>query len=430
MDENDDKAIDEEQTSILEDIINSKNNLSIKVIVPKDTFNDEVENEDKGITSGTGGQSDTSFAKNPSGTGGKSDTSLVQNKEIKKKYGYTFNVDGFETNSIAYFNELLLGYKSMNNCCHVDFNFKDLLSTNVYTVDFCKKMLNPEFEVVGDIDGVIKNVENDKLKKAKESHPYSIFTSKKFFDNNKNIYDIFCESTFGLIEKLKQKDKPNRKLIQLKKLIFLINFINEINNKINKASIQVQQELKNKINNMFHHNENNKITLCIIVDGNYKHLIEQMKNSNLFAKEWKDNNENKIMKNLYEYFSLLRNSKIPFLIVYCPRFYERNTKYFNPILKLYEEDKEDTETKLNILTNENAQLKAYKEENDKKMKKQDDIIKEHGNIIKEQGNIIKEQGNIIKEQGKQIKDLQKKVEELEGKIGTKGNVLGKKRKRA
>jgi hypothetical protein len=120
MDENDDKAIDEEQTSILEDIINSKNNLSIKVIVPKDTFNDEVENEDKGITSGTGGKSDTSFAKNPSGTGGKSDTSLVQNKEIKKKYGYTFNVDGFETNSIAYFNELLLGYKSMNNCSHVD----------------------------------------------------------------------------------------------------------------------------------------------------------------------------------------------------------------------------------------------------------------------------------------------------------------------
>ena len=408
MDENDDKAIDEEQTSILEDIINSKNNLSIKVIVPKDTFNDEVENEDKGITSGTGGKSDTSFAKNPSLTGGKSDTSLVQNKEIKKKYGYTFNVDGFETNSIAYFNELLLGYKSMNNCCHVNFNFQDLLSTNVYTIDFCKKMLNPEFEVVGDIDGVIKNVENDKLKKAKESHPYSIFTSKKFFDNNKNIYDIFCESTFGLIEKLKQKDKPNRKLIQLKKLIFLINFINEINNKINKASIQVQQELKNKINNMFHHNENNKIILCIIVDGNYKHLIEQMKNSNLFAKEWKDNNENKIMKNLYEYFSLLRNSKIPFLIVYCPRFYERNTKYFNPILKLYEEDKEDTETKLNILTNENAQLKAYKEENEKKMKQQDDIIKQQGN---------------------QINILQKKVEELEGTIGTKGNVLGKKRKR-
>jgi hypothetical protein len=270
-------------------------------------------------------------------------------------------------------------------------------------------MLNPEFEVVGDIDGVIKNVENDKLKKAKESHPYSIFTSQKFYDNNKNIYDIFCESTFGLIEKLKQKDKPNRKLIQLKKLIFLINFINEINNKINKASIQIQQELKNKINNMFHHNENNQITLCIIVDGNYKHLIEQMKNSNLFAKEWKDNNENKIMKNLYEYFSLLRNSKIPFLIVYCPRFYERNTKYFNPILKLYQEDKEDTETKLKFLTNENAQLKAYKEENEKKMKQQDDIIKQQGN---------------------QINILQKKVEELEGTIGTKGNVLGKKRKRA
>ena len=239
MEGNDDKAIDEEQTSILEKIINSENNLSIKVIVPKDTFNDEVEAEKevKGISSGTGrqrdtsldknpsgkgGQSDTSLAKNPSGKGGQSDTSLaknpsgkgvqsdsslVQNQEIQKKYGYSFNVDGFETNSIAYFNELLLGYKSMNNCCHVNFNFNDLLSTNLYTIDICKKMLNPEFEVVGDIDGVIKNVESDKIKKAKESNPYSIFTSKKFFENNKNIYDIFCESTFGLIEKLKQKEK-------------------------------------------------------------------------------------------------------------------------------------------------------------------------------------------------------------------------------
>ena len=107
--------------------------------------------------------------------------------------------------------------------------------------------------------------------------------------------------------------------------------------------------------------------------------------------------------------SLYSISKIPFLIVYCPRFYERNTKYFNPILKLYQEDKEDTETKLKFLTNENAQLKAYKEENEKKMKQQDDIIKQQGN---------------------QINILQKKVEELEGTIGTKGNVLGKKRKRA
>ena len=412
MEGNDDKAIDEEQTSILEKIINSENNLSIKVIVPKDTFNDEVEAEKevKGISSGTGRQSDTSLdknpsdtgrqsdtslAKNPSGKGGQSDSSLVQNQEIQKKYGYSFNVDGFETNSIAYFNELLLGYKSMNNCCHVNFNFNDLLSTNLYTIDICKKMLNPEFEVVGDIDGVIKNVESDKIKKAKESNPYSIFTSKKFFENNKNIYDIFCESTFGLIEKLKQKEKKNRKLIQLKKLIFLINFINEINNKINDESNKNQQDLKSRINNIFHHDQNNKIILCIIVDGNYKHLIEQMKNSNLFAKEWKDNNENKIMKNLYKYFSLLRNSKIPFLIVYCPRFYERNTKYFNPILKLYQEDEKDRDTKLNFLANENAQLKKE----------------------------MFEQRNLIEE-------LKKRVEELESNNRKKDNFLGNKRKRA
>ena len=43
---------------------------------------------------------------------------------------------------------------------------------------------------------------------------------------------------------------------------------------------------------------------------------------------------------------------------------------------------------------------------------------------------MKKQDDIIKEQGNQINILQKKVEELEGTIGTKGNVLGKKRKRA
>ena len=333
MEEKNDKTVDEEQTSILENIIKPENSLSIKVKVPKDTFKDELVRENIGFSSGIGGQSESSF-----------------NTKIQKKFGYSFNVSGFESNSVAYFNEMLLGYKSMNNCVHVNFNFNEFLSIDLPTINYCKKMLNPEFEVVGDIDGVIKDVTNDILKKAKGDNPYSIFTSKNFFNNNQNIYDIFCESTFGLIEKLKRDSvkKPNQKLIQLKKLIFLINFINEINEKINNNSNDKEKHLKNIINSTFHHKEGNKIILSIIVDGNYKFLIEQIKNSCLFSKDWKDNNENGVVvKNLYKYFSMLKNSKIPFLIIYCPRFYERNSKYFNPITKLYDEDvKEEVEIRL------------------------------------------------------------------------------------
>ena len=131
----------------------------------------------------------------------------------------------------------------------------------------------------------------------------------------------------------------------------------------------------------------------MIVDGNYKNLIEQMKNCYLFSKDWKDNNENSIMKNLYEYFSRLRKSKIPFLIVYCPRFYERNSNYFNPISKTYIEDKSgETEIKLNNLVNENAQLKTK-----------------------------------IGQQENDINDLKKKLEELENKFNQNINYLGEKR---
>ena len=75
------------------------------------------------------------------------------------------------------------------------------------------------------------------------------------------------------------------------------------------------------------------------MDGNYKNLIQQIKNANLFSKDWEDINDKGVMAGLFKYFSILRKSKIPFLIVYCPRFYERKSQYYNPISKIYEEDK-------------------------------------------------------------------------------------------
>lgn len=390
MQEEDDITIDEEQTSILESII-EPGNKPILVKVPKDNFKDDFDLENKKRVSS-----------NPAS---QTESSLVQKEEAQDITNYSFNVDGFESNSIAYFNELLLGYKSMNNCCcRVDFDFNDFLSTDISTINYCSKMLIKEYELIGDIDAIIKNVKNEELKKAKKDNPYSIFTSKKFFDNNDNEYDIFCESTFGLIEKLKgdTKNKPNRKLIQLKKLIYIINFINEINEKINDLSSDKEKNLKKRINEKFHHKIGNKIILCMIVDGNYKNLIEQIKNCYLFSKDWKDNNENGIMKNLYEYFSRLRKSKIPFLIVYCPRFYERNSNYFNPISKTYIEDKSgETEIKLNNLVNENAQLKIKINNLEEDKKKQEN----------------------------DINDLKKKLEELENKFNQNMNYVGKKRNR-
>ena len=57
------------------------------------------------------------------------------------------------------------------------------------------------------------------------------------------------------------------------------------------------------------------------------------------------------MKNLFDYFEILRKSKVPFLIVYCLRFYERTSQYYNPISKKYLED-EKIETEI-IINNKN-----------------------------------------------------------------------------
>ena len=112
--------------------------------------------------------------------------------------------------------------------------------------------------------------------------------------------------------------------------------------------------MKTKINQMFHHADSNDIMLCIIVDGNYKQLIQQIRNSCLFEKKWNNKNESGMMKNLFEYFRILRESKMPFLIVYMPRFYERKSQYYNPITKIYLEDKKK-ETVQNINKSEDIQ---------------------------------------------------------------------------
>ena len=180
---------------------------------------------------------------------------------------------------------------------------------------------------------------------AKKENPYNFFTSNKFLKHDKT-YDIFCESTFGLIDKLSNKKSNGKKKI-----------IKEINEQSAKPLI----DLKIAINKHFHHKESNEIIMSIIVDGNYKKLIQQMKNSCLFAKKWKNwenPDENGMMKQLYDYFELLRKSKVPFLIIYCPRFYERTSKYYNPLSKQYIEDNDvETENKISNLESENAHLK-------------------------------------------------------------------------
>ena len=168
--------------------------------------------------------------------------------------------------------------------------------------------------------------------------------------------------------------------------------------------------MKITINKIFHHTESNDIILCIIVDGNYKQLIQQIKNSCLFAKKWENwtnINENEITKNLFDYFEILRKANVPFLIVYCSRFYERTSQYYNPISKKYlEDEKIETEIIINNLKNDNEILKHQ---------------------VKEQNNQIQEQNNQIQEQNKKIKELEEKIALLIGE-GEK-NLLGKKVKR-
>ena len=379
-----DLSIDDNQISILNEILEEKNESLIRVKIPKDEFRDEFQ---------TGGQSYKSSGTISSETNSKS--------KIIKKCGYTFNINGFEMNSIAYFNEILLGNrdKDKNNCIHVKFNFNELLSLDKATMDICKKMFKQDFELVGDIDGIVLNVENNDILKAKSKNRYSIFTCENFFKNKNDIYDIFCESTFGLMGKLvsetikskknlsesektsktrneikknnltiseSEKNEQNlmetentkgRKILQINKLIYLIKFINEINKEIGENSDKPKKDLRNRINKIFKHKPRNKIIICIIVDGNYKDLVRKIKFTCLFSKNWKDTIENEEMKGLFDYFKALRDSQIPFMIFYCPRFYERNSSYFNPVSKIYEEDKKADSTEIiNILINENAKL--------------------------------------------------------------------------
>lgn len=403
-DKDEEETIDEDQVKTLDYILKQEDKISVKV--PKDEFNDEkeLELEKKAYSSG----------ESKSGTESKT--------KIIKKYGYSFNIDGFESNSIAYFREVLLGYKNKANCFHVNFNFNEFLKIDIPTIEICKKMLVEQFELKGDIDGVINNVQKNELLEAIKENKYSIFTSRKFFKDKSDVYDIFCESTFGFIDKLKRNsgEKPNQKIQQLEKLIYLIKLIDEINNKYKKEnlksndmSISMKIGLKNRINSIFHHNEGNKIILCIIVDGNYKNLILQIKNSCLFSKEWKETNpsDNLKMDGLYKYFGLLRKSRIPFLIVFCPRFYERKSDYFNPISKTYLEDKQnEADIQINNLTNENA------------------MQREQINNLTKENAMLNQQITDLKVNLKQLEDKFKAFEDKKKRKKEKerSNLLGKK----
>ena len=92
------EVVDEKQINTLDKIINQKDKDDIKIKIPKDEFNDESLSEiEGGFSSG--------------GSGGSVSSEIYKNKIIKK-YGYTFNIRGFESNSIAYFKEILLGIRT------------------------------------------------------------------------------------------------------------------------------------------------------------------------------------------------------------------------------------------------------------------------------------------------------------------------------
>ena len=365
------EVADETQINTLDKILSEKDKEDVKIKIPKDEFNDEALSEiEGGFSSG--------------GSGGSVSSEGFKNKIIKK-YGYTFNIRGFESNSIAYFKEILLGKRTSDksNCYNVKFNFENETFFKIgksykCIMKYLELIVNAEFDLQGDIDGIITNVDSSVIQKAKLNNPYNIFTSNSFLINNKK-YDIFCESTFGLIDKLSNEKDENipSKIIQIKRLIFLIDFIKKINNEIKEGSKQVEKNLKTKINQIFHHTDSNDIILCIIVDGNYKQLIQQIRNSCLFAKKWNNKNESGMMKNLFEYFRILRESKVPFLIVYMPRFYERKSQYYNPITKIYlEDEKNETGKNSNNSGDDKENLKQKIQEQEQKLKEQEQKIKE------------------------------------------------------
>ena len=370
------EVIEEKQDETFDEIINPENLKNIKLKIPKNEFIEEnIENTNSAISS----EGNISTGR--------------ENNILIEKYGYTFNINGFESNSIAYFNEILLGNKKSDKskCFNVKFDFQngDIFKVNKSTIDYLNMIVKSDFDLEGDIDGVITDVKTETIVAAREENRFNLFTSDNFLKTGKT-YDIFCESTFGLIDKLiNKKSKGEKKVTQLKKLIFIIELIQKINKEINDHSEQPQKNLKSAINDHFHHKESNDIIICIIVDGNYKKLIQQIKNSCLFAKEWKiwkNPEENRVMKRVYDYFDVLRKSKVPFLIVYCPRFYERSSKYYNPLSKKYiEEDDVDLETKVFNLESENALLKETIEKQNDKLKKQNDKIKK----LEEEVNNIK-----------------------------------------
>ena len=106
------EVVDETQIKTLDKILSEKVKEDITIKIPKDEFNDESLSEIEGGFS--------------SGDSGGSVSSEIFKNKIIKKYGYTFNIRRFESNSIAYFKEILLGIRTSgkSKCYNVEFNFE------------------------------------------------------------------------------------------------------------------------------------------------------------------------------------------------------------------------------------------------------------------------------------------------------------------
>ena len=111
MDDKKDKNIDILQLHSLDEILDKKSDLQIQTKLPNDEFNDIEQKKDYIPSSGLSSASES-------------------NIKLERKYGYSFNIDGFESNSIAYFNEILLGNKK-SNCFHVQFDLNHILKMSI-----------------------------------------------------------------------------------------------------------------------------------------------------------------------------------------------------------------------------------------------------------------------------------------------------------
>ena len=181
MEQKEEPVIIEKQDETFNEIINPDNLKNIKI--PKNEFLEEnIKNTNEVITSE-----------------GNISTGRENNKLIEK-YGYTFNINGFESNSIAYFNEILLGNKKSDKskCFNVKFDFQngDIFKVNKSTIDYLNMIVKSDFDLEGDIDGVITDVKTETIVAAREENRFNLFTLEVHLIKKKYM-QFFCKYHFN-----------------------------------------------------------------------------------------------------------------------------------------------------------------------------------------------------------------------------------------